>query len=147
MPISRVRCTTLIDSTLAMPKATDTATKNEIIAVDRLCERSAFISCALLCIQLSALSPVSAAMRARHGICAAKMSFDGEVDDGHAAGQVEQRLRLLQVEVDVALVQLAHAQLEDAGDVQLRLAALRRPPAGTCRRRARPRSSRQQASR
>ncbi len=48
MPISRVRCTTLIDSTLAMPKATDTATKNEIIAVDRLCERSAFISCALV---------------------------------------------------------------------------------------------------
>ena len=49
----------LIDSTLAMPKATDSPTKKLIIRVDSVCEVSAFISCALVFIQLSALSPVS----------------------------------------------------------------------------------------
>ena len=63
MPISRVRWTTLTDSTLAMPRATLSATNTLIICVERLCERSAFISWALVSIQLSALTPVSRAMR------------------------------------------------------------------------------------
>ncbi|MND85572.1 hypothetical protein D3C80_775040 [compost metagenome] len=46
------------------------------------------------------------------------------VDHRHPAGQVEQGLGLLEVEVDVARIQLAHAQLEDAGDIDDRLAAL-----------------------
>ena len=37
--------------------------KKLIIRVDSVCEVSAFISCALVCIQLSALSPVSRPMR------------------------------------------------------------------------------------
>jgi hypothetical protein len=73
MPISRVRCTTLTDSTLAMPSATLSATKALIICVDRLCERRAFISWPLVSIQLSAFRPVSRAMRAAI-VCAVKMS-------------------------------------------------------------------------
>ena len=73
MPISRVRWTTLTDSTLAIPSATLNATNTLIIRVDRLCERSAFISWALVSIQLSAFSPVRRAMRAATSL-AAKMS-------------------------------------------------------------------------
>src|SRR5690606_20474080 len=41
----------------------------------------------------------------------------GHVDHGDAGGQGEQRLCLLQVDVDVAGIERAHAELEDAGDV------------------------------
>ena len=58
IPISRVRCVTLIARTLAIPKATDKATKKVMIEVDKLCEANALTSCALVSIQLSALSPV-----------------------------------------------------------------------------------------
>ena len=47
-----------------MPSATETATKTLIMRVDRLCELSAFISWALLSIQLSACSPVRPRTRA-----------------------------------------------------------------------------------
>ena len=73
MPISRVRCTTLTASTLAIPKATDSPTKKRISALDSDCERSAFSNCALVLIQLSDFSPVSAAMRVEM-CCASKMS-------------------------------------------------------------------------
>src|SRR5690606_12465364 len=48
----------------------------------------------------------------------------GQVDLRHPARQVEQNLRLAQIEVDVARIQLAYAQLEDAGDPHDQLAAL-----------------------
>ena len=47
-----------------------------------------------------------------------------QVDDRHAARQVQQRLRLFEVQIHIARIQLAHAQLEDAGDVHHRVVLL-----------------------
>ncbi len=48
---------------------------------------------------------------------------DRRIDDRDAAGQVEQCLRLLEVQIDVARIQLAHAKFEDASDIDNCLAA------------------------
>src|SRR5690606_15424468 len=47
-----------------------------------------------------------------------------QVDDGGGARQVNEGLRLLHVEIDVAGVQLPHAQLEDSHDIEDHFPAL-----------------------
>ncbi len=59
IPISRVRCVTVMANTLAMPKATEIATKKLMTDVEMRCEVKAFMSCALDSIQLSDFSPVN----------------------------------------------------------------------------------------
>ena len=60
MPISFCFCTTDTTSTLAMPTATISTTKNRIRLFDMLWLFRAVSNCALVCIQLSTLRPVCA---------------------------------------------------------------------------------------
>ena len=59
MPISRERCTTDTINTLAMPKPTDSATKNRMAVLAVVCAFTAVKNCSLVLIQLSACKPVS----------------------------------------------------------------------------------------
>ena len=80
-----------------------------------VCALSAASSCSLVFIHDSTVSPVCA--RERCAISSAANSVvDRDVDLRRAARQAEQVLRGAQADVDGAAVEVAHAQVDDAGD-------------------------------
>ena len=117
MPISLPRWMTDTTSTLAMPKATESATKKRMTLLDTRCAVSAVTNWALVLIQLSAVSPVSPAMRLGQAFGQIEVA-QREVDAGDAADQIEQALRGAQADVDVARIDALVAEVEQAGDGQ-----------------------------
>ena len=114
MPISLRFCTTETNSTLAMPNATESPTKNRIAVLAVICALTALKNCALVAIQLSASTPVAAVIRAPRP--RRRRRRDRHVDARHAARKAEQALRRVQRDKGGALVGALVAQVEDAAD-------------------------------
>src|SRR5690606_39719091 len=83
-----------------------------------VCTRPAFLFVVTCCRPpASPLFPYTTLFRSARGEPVGREQvLDGQVDHGHAAGQRQQRLRLLEIGVDVARIEVAHAQFEDAGE-------------------------------